>query len=554
MIERPIGVENIPVSDVKAALWASQGLGWLSFQDHTVAAISNLRTLAWVIQAATVFEVGSAELSSPAAIADRIWEFWTEGKPACQSLLIRLAVRDGEFERSFALSELDAADAEIFQNKPAYLPLRKNNRNRIEFQHDLAADWARFQRLKELSDDIERWAAFASNPLWSGALRLFGQFLLREPAEAGSEWDHAFSAMEKKGEKYAADVLLDALCLDPRAEQFLEDRSELLFANGGELLKRLLRRFLHIATVPSAPREVGGLDRALALYVEAKYRMPIYGFWPPLAGFLHAHLQQGADLVSPTVAEVCEVWLTTTPPQLQDGIPLPFRREFAEVALAAARSLQVEQGKGTIYAATASAPSTQQRLPVGGTSQTRLQAGLWKWRNDVLNPKRWRARLRPRRRRRTPSAKSGCSSIPSFARISRSLKNADPPFRIRSQGRRRNLPAWPMGPKNSVEPDFRQVVLHTQALAPLMKLRPELAAEILLAALIEGNPTEEYSETMRLREGRAGIRRSRQLSDRVLEEPILPLPPNLARCRTDNADTARELRHRALGVPMEPRR
>ena len=164
-IPLPLGVEGIELSEVKAALRASKGLQWLASHDKTATLLSNLRTLGWVIQAEAAFQSEGGTLTSLAAIADRIWEYWTAGKTAPQNLLVRLAVREADFERSFALSELDPADATIFQDGPKQLPLRKNKRNRLEFQHDLAADWSRFQRLKEIADDLEQWAALATNPL-----------------------------------------------------------------------------------------------------------------------------------------------------------------------------------------------------------------------------------------------------------------------------------------------------------------------------------------------------------------------------------------------------
>jgi hypothetical protein len=63
----------------------------------------------------------------------------------------------------------------------------------------------------------------------------------------------------------------------------------------------------------------------------------------------------------------------------------------------------------------------------------------------------------------------------------------------------RELPPWPLGPEGRVEKDFRKCCLHSMALDPLMRTRPEVAAEILLALLIEDEPKEEYSSS-RLRE------------------------------------------------------
>lgn len=45
----------------------------------------------------------------------------------------------------------------------------------------------------------------------------------------------------------------------------MEDRAEMLFANNGARLNRLLRRFLHIATISGEPSEMRNVDRALAL-------------------------------------------------------------------------------------------------------------------------------------------------------------------------------------------------------------------------------------------------------------------------------------------------
>jgi len=45
---------------------------------------------------------------------------------------------------------------------------------------------------------------------------------------------------------------------------------------------------------------------------------------------------------------LCDRWLTSTPPVLR-GAVMPFRREFAELALASAREMQLGHAKGIIY-------------------------------------------------------------------------------------------------------------------------------------------------------------------------------------------------------------
>src|SRR6185437_3347982 len=141
-------------------------------------------------------------------------KYWTKDCADVQALMMRLAQREASFERSFALTDLEPADTATFTRRSEELPLRLNERtNRIEFEHDLAADWARFQFLKQT--DTPQWAALAGNPLWTNALRMLGQFLLRQPAETGTAWDIAFAAAEAAKNVLAGDILLDALCLDP---------------------------------------------------------------------------------------------------------------------------------------------------------------------------------------------------------------------------------------------------------------------------------------------------------------------------------------------------
>ena len=129
-------------------------------------------------------------------------------------------------------------------------------------QHDLAAEWSRFQRLKEIADQPAQWASYATQPLWLGALRMLGSFLLRESINGRSAWDDALEQLETQQNTLAADILLDALCLDPLAEQCLMARADLLLKDNGQFLNRLLKRFQHIGTAPGGgtgeSRGVGG--------------------------------------------------------------------------------------------------------------------------------------------------------------------------------------------------------------------------------------------------------------------------------------------------------
>jgi hypothetical protein len=75
-VQLPSAFELKPLSerDVRLALRSTDQLGWLATHDDAVAALTNLRALGWVIEAAPRFEgQGSEAISSLTAIADRLW-------------------------------------------------------------------------------------------------------------------------------------------------------------------------------------------------------------------------------------------------------------------------------------------------------------------------------------------------------------------------------------------------------------------------------------------------------------------------------------------------
>lgn len=481
-----VEVEALKSGAVKLALLQSATLGWLAAHDDTIAALTNLRTLAWVIEAGTALGSNAGGLASHTAIADRLWKYWTKDRADVQALMMRLAQREASFERSFALTELEPADTATFTRRPEELPLRLNERtNRIEFEHDLAADWARFQFLKQIWTDMPQWAALAGNPLWTNALRMLGQFLLRQPAETVTAWDVAFGAAETAKNELAGDILLDALCLDPDAERFLTERVDLLLGNGAKHFTRLLLRFHHIATVPTGGGT--GLSAEVGLYMEARYRSIVFGRWPPVLRFLIAQRGRLAGLVSSALAKVIETWLTKTPRTLSSGNLMPFRREMAEIALAMARTVQVEKGHGVMYL-------TREPLlytaPLAGAADLPTEVGNWALelagRREVdADVKRRIAEVQLQK------AKAHAERLKTDAGYkARHEVRKRMPF-IHGSSRER-LPPWPLGANDKVDMDFRTACIKENGIQSLMRAQPELAAEVLLALIIEDQPEREY--------------------------------------------------------------
>ncbi|WP_221094062.1 P-loop NTPase family protein [Rhizobium bangladeshense] len=477
-------VEPKPLSigEARIALGRSATLSWLTGHEDTVAALTNLRTMSWVIKAGAALGTNASGLASHTAIADRIWKYWTKDRPDVQAMMMRLAHREASFERSFALTDLVPADAVIFAQRPSELPLRLNERtNRIEFEHDLAADWARFQYLKQISSDIAQWAALAANPLWTNALRMLGQFLLRQPSSSGTAWDVAFRTASDFQNTLAGDVVLDALYLDPEAERFLTERIDMLLEGNASNLSRLLTRFHHTATVPT----VGSQPRAstIALYLEVKFRSIIFARWPPLLRFLIAQRERLKGLVSTSLAQVIETWLTKAPREVQPNVPMPFRRELAELALAMARTVQVEKGHGVAYLMQETSLYT---APLTGAADLPEEVG------------NWALELAGRREVDGEVARRISDALRRQAEERAERLKTDETYRAQEDRKRRiprfigsfneRLPPWPLGASHAVDMDFRNACLDAGALRPLMEARPEVAAEVLLALIIEHRP------------------------------------------------------------------
>jgi hypothetical protein len=483
---RLVEVDALTTADVKLALRPLHNLGWLSAHDATIAALTNLRTLAWVIRAGTALGPYQGELADHTAVADWLWRYWTKDLADVQALIMRLGDREASFERSFALTDLEQAELVTFRDRPKELPLRLNARtNRIEFEHDLAADWARYQYLKQISTNTSKWFALAGNPLWTNALRTLGQLLLRQPVGAVTAWDVAFGAAEATNDELATDILLDAICLDPKAEKFLSDRVELLIGNNAKNLTRLLTRFLHIATVPT--RLGVDLEPDLGLYFEAQYRSLVVGRWPPVLRFLDAQRARLAALVSPAIARVIEAWLTKMPHAFSDGTRMPFRREMAQLALEMARTVQAEKGRGVAYLTHEPSLYT---APLAGIVDLPLEVGDWALemagRRDVDSDVKRRI-SKARLREPTAHAERLKTDAIYNARHEKAMRMSPSLGSMRER-----LPHWPLGASEKVDSDFRTACIKGNGLRLLMSARPELAAKVLLALIIEDEPERDY--------------------------------------------------------------
>jgi ABC-type oligopeptide transport system ATPase subunit len=534
-------VKTLQEAEVKDVLRGTLGLEWLATHEDAVSALTNFRTLAWVVQATARFQDSNGELSL-SAIADRLWAHWTDSKPSVQRLLLQLGEREASFEHSFALSAFESGDAAVLDNLPIACPLRRDDATgRIRFQHDLASDWARFQRLKEIQEDTAKWSVLAGNPFWHGALRMLAQLLLRKAVGSRTAWDVAFEAAEKNREAVplADHVLLDALFLDPNAEAFLDARAGMLFENNGARLLRLVNRFDHVATVPGASAEVFNRYRDISLYIEAQFRTPIIGRWPAMARFLVKHRDRVAKMASPAIAGLCERWLTSLPPTLGNGIATPYRHEFADLALANAREMQAIHAKGVM---------------VLGDSERLYQAAFAGTPDLPAEISQWALEMA----RRRPLHKDIVEQVKAYrieqAKEHKERLKSDLDYRKRHARRERipvsigsfreKLPPWPLGGDGRIEGRFREAVLRSVNFQAMMRTVPDVAAEVLLACIVEDEPEREHGSRSQL-DRELGIESDRQ------GYPTAPWKSPFYAFLQINRDAALEALHKLINFATE---
>ncbi|MDO9437620.1 hypothetical protein [Hydrogenophaga sp.] len=483
-----VDVEPISDEEVREVLASTTSLAWLGTYDETVSALRNLKTLSWLVEAHSSLSISPGSPLSHVDVADLIWTRWTDRSPSVQRFMMQLSVREASFQRSFALSELEQNEAEVFERRPKSLPLVQNVRtNRVEFAHDLAADWARFQYLKQYAEDISRWAEYASHPLWTSALRMLGQYLLREQRGEETLWDQTYEAAGASGLTHAQDILLDALYLDPMATQMLNARVAFLLERGGARLDRLLSRFLHVATTPDFRTE--GANVKLSVYLEAQMRTLVHARWVPVVRFLANHAPQLGALEFKSLAKLIQTWLQSTPEALSNGSSFPYRRELAEIALEIANNVRFNKGRHRFYMAFdlelfTAALSAAPDLPDEVCALALELAGRRDMDSDVerrVQEARRQDALEMERRRQD-------RADPFDAR----MRATDGPPSLSLLSRKR-LPPWPLGAKRKVDRDFRKACFGSHGLGALMRTRPLVAAEVLLALIVDDEPELDYA-------------------------------------------------------------
>jgi ABC-type ATPase involved in cell division len=356
---------------------------------------------------------------------------------------------------TIALTDLDDSEARTLGDLVTSRICRARD-DQVGFAHDLFGDWSRQRRLLAERGRLREFlAARIARPRWLRAIRLYGLDLLEQGAGDLSAWREAIEEVRPAPGQYdlATDLLLESVVFAANPLPILEAMWPDLEASQGELLRRLLRRFLHAATMPNPQvlAILGDDDEEVSTFSATMQRVPYWPYWLPMLYFLKARAESVVALAPGEVAAVADTWLRRGGPQW------PLRQEAATLALAVARNYLDETGDKWYRRADEMAEVVYSAL---------LAASYV--RPDEVSP------LVLSLCKRTP-AREGEEPEDDVEELS------GPPWR---PGPFVLPSAWPDGPRKRVNEAFQEVCLQPETLVPLIETRPELAREVLLALLI----------------------------------------------------------------------
>jgi hypothetical protein len=373
-----------------------------------------------------------------------------------------------------------------------------NHNDRISFDHDIVADWARLQMLIEKSPSVFDYLKDRlSSPLWCRALRLLGIHML-EVEDSIDGWKQLFDSFSKEKEKgnLAQDFLLEASIFSSDPQNNLNKLWTELIKHEGRLLQRLLIRFMYSASLPNR----------MALFIASQYpeepmseliaqnRDPYWPYWRPLILFLYSHKEDTIRLVRRRLAEIVDRWLRFSKKDC------PAREKAADMALDIAEDALALNMSNVMY------------LDECEMVRYAYRAGIAAY--DEF-PDRALDFILAACSRKAPSGRilELIYSYNERIRLEREqaekMRSKEEKERIKKKKRRlANLiepcfddgpipPPWPDGPLARIDRDFHKLCIgstsDTDILYPLIRSNPHKACEVILALLIEEpHPRDRY--------------------------------------------------------------
>ncbi len=357
------------------------------------------------------------------------------------------------------------------------------NRCTVRFAHELVADWARQQELVTRGDSAGKFLrSRLLSPFWHRALRFHGLDLLETDATADS-WQRLYRVFSgaTSGDEMAQNLLLEAPIFAARQRAVLDCLWPALEVDDGKLLKRFLRQFLQVATIPDAAILANFPDRGAEYQLElaARYRLPWSPYWIGVLSFLAAHGERVTTLAREEVADVCLLWLPLH--QVMDiGMD-----HAGSLAIVSARQVyrSGERWHAAHHRASAEEKACQALLAAAPQCPDEVTDLALKFCG-----------------RRFPDPEEGLPGEEHYA-PSRFVPDLGP------------VVPWPDGPQRPCARIFRNAFMDCNRSAPFLEALPEVAAEVMFAVLLNRPRANRNPHDQRYDIDEHGFTRSGLLDD-----------------------------------------
>ena len=438
--------------EIQELLSPFPALQWLALLPQLRPLLTNLKVLDWF--ARTLPNSQSAtdqQYVGLTTVIDQLWRLWTESPAdglARSALLMKLAIAEAEtLSRGVPRTQLGHAEQQTLRGLEQSGLIRIRD-DRVSLAHDLLGDWARLRVLMAEDATSSSTESRAASPRWQQAVRLFGQRLLETSADGQGRWRQSVETVNEASASAGLlrDLFLDALFQATNAIELLNQTWDTLTASNGALLNRLLDRFLFVASLPDPRLAALSDDQEQATRLQHLLRIPFWPYWGPLLTVLHARRGDVVRLAPYSAARICALWLRTTPDELGAAISpcRGGRKPPNSLSISRARSRRATRRATTIPPAaierSMKRPYTRRRCFRMRRPRCALswpEERISRPKSPSASPKR--ADKRQEERARQDLEGSGRSKAP-------------PPIGM-PRGRLR--PAWPDGPREKVDREFR---------------------------------------------------------------------------------------------------
>jgi hypothetical protein len=467
-VMKSCSVDALDANEVREVLEEIAGMSGLLQNKRLIEILRNAKILDVVATRLTLQGVGAAQ--QWAGESDVIQWWWNDiikqhnQASARSTALSQLALLLADENTSeLPVSRLSTIDDTVLSGLISERVLTENE-GRIRFVHDLYADWSRQRQL--LAEGLELGRVLSTrieNPIWQPAIRLLGTYLL-EKGDEGRSWREVFALFDTTNPSalLARDLLLEAAAFTSKPGECLEMLWPDLTASDGKLLSRYLIRFLHACTIPdpSVEAQLRSANPALLIQGRAMFRMPYFPYWPPILTLLANHLSEAATLAPLSCAKIAKLWLSFASIVNISGEPA------AGIALAVAKHIAVAEIDNRAHVDREVSEIVFEALLFAALERPDEVSDLLL---KLVGRRRWEQ-----------------SELPDQIRVEYLGEWPEYQGSLISYEDQVDQPpqAWPDGPSARSVETLQRLLLQPASLSELIRQRPAIAGECLLAVLI----------------------------------------------------------------------